>query len=116
MLSRVPLPWIVGAAAVVAGLAWWLTREGQARQAGAAAGGAAVDLVTGTFEGVVYGIGDAVGLPRPTASSCATARASGDWLQRSIHCPAGEFIGDAWGSVFGGDPAPAYTGGATGEW
>lgn len=107
-----PYVWLAGAALL--GL-WWLGREGNARSAGQAAGGAAVDLAAGAFEGVVYGAGDAVGLPRTDPDKCRAALDAGDLWAASFDCPAGDFLGGAWDQLTGDKP-PAYTGGASGSW
>ncbi|WP_022976975.1 hypothetical protein [Nevskia ramosa] len=66
-----------------------------AQGAGAAAGRGAVDL----GKGVVVGIGDSVGLPRPAADKCADAIRRGSRWDASLHCDAPTFIRSLWGGV-----------------
>ncbi len=74
-----------------------IVREGAA---GITAG--AVGAVADTGAGVVYGIGDALGVPRTDVDKCDAAVADGRWWDASFACPAGRFVGAGWQSVFGG--------------
>lgn len=98
---------IVGLAAAAGLAAWVLTRRGVAQDAGAAAGRAAVDLVSGG----VLGVGDALGIPRTEARRCQAAIEARDWFEASKACPAGEFIGAGWGALWGDN-----TGSVSGSW
>lgn len=55
---------LIGGGVVLVALAvFWLTRKGAAESAGAAVGGAAVDLVTGVVGGVAGGVADVANNP-----------------------------------------------------
>lgn len=102
-LAEVP-PWVLGAFAL-AGVAWWLTRKGNAAAAGQAVGAAVVDAGAG----VVVGIGQAVGIPQTSASQCRADLDAGRLWDASFSCPAGDFLGalldradGSSGSVSGG--------------
>lgn len=56
--------------------------------AGRALGGAAV----AGAEGVVYGVGDALGVPRTDMTECERAIAEGRTWDASFACPAGDFL------------------------
>lgn len=67
-----------------------------AGDAGRALGGAAVDLVDGTVSGVVFGIGDIVGIPQTDAERGRAELEAGNYWDASFNLPAGEFIAGAW--------------------
>ncbi len=55
----------------------------------------ASDIASGT----VLAAGDVLGVPRTTTSACEAAKAAGDYLGASFHCPAGDFLGWTWDKV-----------------
>lgn len=55
-------------------------------------GGAVVDVAEGVTSGVVYGIGDKLGVPRTEQTECEKALAEGRTWDASFACPAGTFI------------------------
>ena len=59
-------------------------------------GSAAVDLTDGVVSGVVYGVGDAVGVPRTNETECERAKREGRTWDASFACPAGDFLGYLW--------------------
>lgn len=79
---------------------------GNPQSVGAALGSGAVDLGTG----IVYGIGDGIGLPRTDQTDCEKALAEGRTWDASFACPAVTFVK----SLF--TTSPANTGGASGSW
>ncbi len=86
-------------AALAGGALWYMTRPGNAgalgQSLGLSLGTAAVDLVDGAASGVVYGIGDAVGIPRTDETACQKAMREGRTLDASFACPALTFGGHA---------------------
>lgn len=92
-------PTLIGAA-VVLFLANSLIKQATGKSLfnglGSALGGGAVDLAGGVVEGVGYGVGDAVGVPRTDIDECAKARADGRLWDASFSCPAGDFLGEIW--------------------
>lgn len=105
---------LAGVAVVGLALAWLWGRsnasgQSMAAELGQAVGGAVVDAGAG----VVVGIGQAVGIPATSPSACDLARASGSWFDRSLHCPAGDFLGDVWDAATG---QTVNTGSVSGSW
>lgn len=113
-------PAAVGVLAVGAiGVLWFL------RSNAAAIGTAAVGAVVDAGTGAVFGIGDAVGVPRTSQSQCDADLAAGNTWDASFSCPASRWLSEG---VFGSTPAPAptswgrevrtpvFTGGASGSW
>lgn len=84
-----------GVTVLVAGLFIW--RKGGIANAAQAIGSGAVGAVQGAASGVVYGIGDAVGVPRTDESACAKALREGRLWDASFACPAGDFVGGLLG-------------------
>ncbi len=84
-------------AAVLAGLGliWWITRPGNAAKLAQGAVGLAGEAATGT----VIGIGKAVGVPETNQTQCQKDLAAGKWWDASFSCPAGTFLGAAYGSA-----------------
>ncbi len=66
-----------------------------AKGVGEAAGRGAVDI----GKGVVVGIGDGIGLPRPSVDKCADAIRRGSRWDASLHCDAPTFIRSLWGGA-----------------
>ncbi len=100
---------LMGAAALIVlggAVIWYLTRPGQAGKAGAgvgqAAGTFAATAAIGTVEGIVFSLGDAVGLPRTDTDKCRRALDEGRMWDASFDCPAGDFLGGAWRRMTGG--------------
>lgn len=91
---------VAGVAVLALGLFVW--RKGGVSNAAQAIGAGAVDAVQGAASGVVYGIGDAVGVPRTSESACAAALREGRTWDASFACPAGDFVG----SLLGWQTAP----------
>jgi hypothetical protein len=84
------------AVVVVGGVAFfYMKRDGAAplaQQIGEAAAGAVVDA----GKGVVFGIGDAIGVPRTNETECEKAIREGRTWDASFACPAGTFIKSVW--------------------
>lgn len=93
LAGKVP-SWVWYASA--AGVALYIIKKGslQAAAQGAVAGvvGQAGSAAIGAAEGVIYGIGDVVGLPRTETTKCQEAMARGDNWSASFHCPAATFL------------------------
>lgn len=87
---RVPVPYLIGGGIVAAALLW-ATSQG-ARNAGAAIGGVAVDMVDGVFTGAVVGVGSVFGVPVTTMNECERAKAEGRSWDASFACPAKDFL------------------------
>lgn len=81
---------VAGLGLLAAGLFVW--RRGGVSNAAQAIGGAAVDAVQGAASGVVYGIGDAFGVPRTDETECARALREGRTWDASFACPAADFL------------------------
>lgn len=80
---------LIAGGAVLAALAYVLLNG---RNAGAAMGGAVVDLADGIIGGVVVGAGQVVGVPPTNLSECERAKAEGRTWDASFACPAGNFL------------------------
>lgn len=80
----------IAGAAVLAALLW--ARSKGAGGAGAAIGGAVVDMADGIVSGVVVGAGEIVGIPATNLNDCERAKAEGRTWDASFACPAGNFI------------------------
>ncbi len=63
-----------------------------AKSAGQAVGGAAVDLVDGVLTGTINGIGETVGVPVTNLTECERAKIEGRTWDASFACPAGDFL------------------------
>lgn len=100
-LSDVPWPFWAGAGVLAVILVNKLTGGALVRKTVEAIPQAAVDAGVG----LVYGIGDAVGIPRTEQSECEKLLAAGDYWNASFKCPAGDFVGGVWGAVFRNQPA-----------
>ncbi len=64
--------------------------------AGVAAGEAAGQAIVGAGTGLVFGLGDAVGVPRTNETECERAKREGRTLDASFACPAGDFWSYLW--------------------
>lgn len=82
----------VGVAVLVAA---WVYARGVKSAAGAV-GEAAVGAVDGLVGGVGSAVGDMFGVPRTNMTECEKAKAAGHTWDASFACPAGEFIGWWW--------------------
>lgn len=98
-LAPVSADLLVKAALLLGGVALVAYAVRAAKDAAAAAGNAAWGAVTGaadvayqTSVGAVYGIGDAVGIPRTDLTECERAKAEGRTWDASFACPAGDFV------------------------
>lgn len=80
---------------MIAALAYVAVRGARAAAADAASG--AVGAVVGMGEGIVVGVGDAIGVPRTNETECEKAKREGRTLDASFACPAGDFISWLWG-------------------
>jgi hypothetical protein len=83
---------IFGAVAAAAVLLILLKKKGAVSNVAQAAGGAVVDAAAGLTAGVVYGVGDAVGVPRTDMTECDKAIQEGRTWDASFACPAGKFL------------------------
>lgn len=83
---------IIGVGLAALALLVLVKKNGAAADAGAALGGAAVDLAGGVVAGTAEGIGDAVGIPRTDMTECEKAIAEGRTWDASFACPAGTFL------------------------
>lgn len=83
---------IIGAVAAAAVLLILVKKKGAAMSAGEAVGGAVADAAVGITTGAVYGIGDAVGVPRTDMTECDKAIAEGRTWDASFACPAGKWL------------------------
>lgn len=81
---------LAGIAGAVA-LAAYVMHKGVAGATAGAVGGA-VALAGQVGQGVVLGVGDAVGVPRTDQSACDQAIAEGRTWDASFACPAGTFL------------------------
>jgi hypothetical protein len=99
--------------AAAAFIVWQVSRKGGAASLGQQAGGALVDAADGVASGVVFGIGDRVGVPRTDAQACAAAKARGDLWEASKLCPAGDFLSAIWTRAATGIDAFAIDGPST---
>ncbi|MBY4945077.1 hypothetical protein K6V92_00365 [Cupriavidus respiraculi] len=100
---------VVMAAAAVAALAYIVKKNGGLGAAVAGAAGSIGQALGGAVvsagEGVVYGIGDALGVPRTDMTECERAIAEGRTWDASFACPASNFLA----SILG-DARPDYPG------
>lgn len=83
--------WIILAAGI-AGAAWWMTRQGNAKNLAAGLAEGAAGAIVGAAEGAVVGIGKAVGVPETNHDQCTIDLANGDYWAASFSCPAARFI------------------------
>lgn len=86
-IADIPLPVWAGLGLVLV----LVLAKRNAASIGEAVGSAVVDAGTG----VVYGIGDAVGVPRTDESRCAAALASRSFWEATAYCPAGRLF-EGW--------------------
>ena len=98
-LAPVSADLLVKAALLLGGAALVAYAVRAAKDAAAAAGNAAWGAVTGAADvayqtgvGAVYGIGDAVGIPRTNMAACQQAMAEGRTWDASFACPAQDFL------------------------
>lgn len=87
MLSN-PTAWI--ALAVVALIIWIATRG--LRQTSVDISKGAVDVVGGTFQGVVTGVSGNIGIPDTDKVRCQAALKKNDYWGASLYCPAKDFL------------------------
>ncbi|SFV17897.1 hypothetical protein [Pseudoduganella namucuonensis] len=87
---------LIGAAAAALAVLLIVKKKGAAaavgQDLGRAAADVAVGVVQGATEGVVYGVGDAMGIPRTNMTECERAIAEGRTLDASFACPASDFL------------------------
>ncbi|KAI3589325.1 hypothetical protein D9X30_4908 [Cupriavidus sp. U2] len=67
-----------------------------AAAAGGALGEAAGQAIVGAGTGLVFGIGDAVGVPRTDETECERAKREGRTWDASFACGAGDFLSYLW--------------------
>jgi hypothetical protein len=74
----------------VGGVVWFATQgvQGIARSAFSNA----IGLGVGAAEGVVLGVGDAVGVPRTNKTACEQAKSEGRTWDASFDCEATDFV------------------------
>jgi hypothetical protein len=112
---KIPSPYVALGAVVALGvvaLYVFTKAKGGAKNAGAAIGSGAAAVITGVAQGVisavpsvvdgvvsagVYGIGDAVGIPRTNDDACSKALAEGRTWDASFACPASRFLASLGG-------------------
>lgn len=82
---------LMGAGAGLLIALMWASFKGS-RNAGAAFGGAVVDMADGVVSGVVVGAGSLVGIPETSLTQCEQDKAAGRTWDASFSCPAGSFI------------------------
>lgn len=86
--------WIAGGVAAL-----WLFGPsiipGFARETARRAG----SIVIESAEGVVIGIGEAIGIPPTDAARCQQEVDAGNWFEASKYCPAGTFLKEAGGAI-----------------
>jgi hypothetical protein len=63
-------------------------------------GVAAGNIVVKTGEGLVIGVGEAVGIPQTDLELCEQYVQQGLWTKASFYCPAGTFLKSATGAVY----------------
>lgn len=87
---------LIGAGVAALALLILVKKKGAAVDAGLALGSAAGDFIwgitDGTVSGVVYGVGDAIGVPRTNETECEKAKREGRTWDASFACPATNFI------------------------
>jgi len=71
-------------------------KSGAAAAAGVAVGEAAGEAIVGAGTGLVYGVGDAIGVPRTNETECERAKREGRSWDASFACPAGDFLSYLW--------------------
>lgn len=92
---KLTTPYMIAGGAVLAALVW-VAIKGNARETGAAIGGAAVDLVDGVVIGAVVGAGQVVGIPATNKTKCEQDKAAGDTWAASFSCPAADWLRYVW--------------------
>ena len=85
-------PMVILAGLAVLGVGMFVWSRGGVSSAAQAVGGAVVDAAKGATEGVVYGIGDAVGIPRTSETECQKALREGRTWDASFACPATDWL------------------------
>lgn len=101
---------MVGAVALgVVAFGLYVAKKG-VTDATAGAVGVVGDVVADVGAGVVLGVGDVIGIPRTNETECEKAKREGRTWDASFACPALDFIGHAWGELWGSES------GATGSW
>ena len=93
-LKRENLPWIVGG---ILGL--WLFGPQLFRAVSREAARTAASIPLKTAEGIVIGVGEAVGIPETDTAKCQAAVDAGDWWNASFYCPAGTFLREVGGAI-----------------
>ena len=83
---------IAGAGLVAVGLLVFIVSRGGLAGAGKSIGAAAAGGVLGAVDGVVVGIGGALGVPETSESECDRAIREGRTWDASFACPAGRFL------------------------
>lgn len=71
-------------------------KSGAAVAVGGALGEAAGQAIVGAGTGLVFGIGDAVGVPRTNETECERAKREGRTWDASFACGAGDFLSYLW--------------------
>lgn len=87
------------AVAVAAGYVIWKARSASGSMAhdlGYAVGTAVFNVADGALSGVVFGVGDAIGVPRTDMTKCEQDRAAGRTWDASFSCPAKDFLSYLW--------------------
>lgn len=97
-------PVVILAGLVVLGAGVLIWRKGGVSGAAQAVGGAAVSAAKGVTEGVVYGVGDTLGVPRTDETECQKALREGRTWDASFACPALDFLK---GTFTSSESAPA---------
>ena len=83
---------LAGSALVVLGLVVFVVSKGGLTGAGKSLGTAVAGGALGAVDGVVVGIGGAVGIPETNLTECERAIKEGRTWDASFACPAGTFI------------------------
>lgn len=82
---------VIGALATVGiAIAYYVAKN--AKAAGTAIGGAAVDFTDGVVSGAVNGVGSMVGVPMTNLTECQRAKIEGRTWDASFACPASDFL------------------------
>lgn len=100
-LQSIPLQWLLGIAAVAAVGLYVLARARPGESIATSIGAAAGSAVAEVGAGAVLGVGDVLGVPRTDETECQKALREGRLWDASFACPAGTFIGGAWGAITG---------------
>lgn len=91
---------LVGAGLAAIALYFFVKKKSAVADVGHALGSAAGEFIWGVTDGavseVVYGIGDAIGVPRTDETECQKAIREGRTWDASFACPAVDFLKYAW--------------------